>query len=242
MSGDNRNPAFRLADTVTATAMQVGSSIRGARIFHPDGIAQRVRVTIRPTDEDPDAGELGVALLDRPGTYEGVARFSRGASLPEPLPDVLGLAVRIVDAHGPGQDQDILVGSSLELPVGRELLLPTVGFRGTTLSSVLPYRLGHAGTYWLGARISDPTGAPLVRLSSLRAAIDAGEASLTLRHARRFGPWRTFADVTFVEDLPQDEADALAFNVDANTGGGLEPAGFFQALRRHAYAASQAVR
>lgn len=241
-NGDARSTAFRLADAVTATVMQVGSSIRGARVFHPEGIAQRVTVTIRPTSEEPDADELGVALLDRPGTYEGFVRFSRGASLPEPLPDVLGLAVRICDAHGPGADQDILVGSSLDLPVGRQLLLPTIGFRGTTLSSVLPYRLGQGGIFWLGARVCDPAGAPLVRLSGLRQAIDAGEATLTLRYARRFGGWRNFADVTFNGDLSQEDSDALAFNVDENTGGGIEPAGFFQALRRHAYAASQAAR
>jgi hypothetical protein len=241
------NPAFRLADGVAATAMQVGSTLRSARIFHPDGIASRVRVTIRPTAEDADASELGVGLLDRPGSYEGVVRFSRGASLPEPLPDVLGLAVRICDAHGPGGHQDILVGSSLELPVGRQLLLPTIGFRGTTLSSVLPYRLGSdtsigRGTFWLGARVSDPSGAPLVRLSTLRAAIDADEVSLTLRYASRFGAWRTFADVDIGEPLSDEESDALTFNVDDNTGGGIEPSGFFQALRRHAYAASQAAR
>lgn len=235
--------AFRIADSVTATAMQLGTSLRSARVFHPEGIAQRVRVTIWPTIGDPAATTLGVPLLDRPGTYDGVVRFSRGASLPEPLPDVLGLAVRIQNAHGPGEDQDILVGSSLELPIGRQLLLPAVGFRGTTLSSVLPYRLGSdSGVFWLGARICDATEAPLVRLSALRRALDAGEATLTLRYARRFGAWRDFADVEFVDDLPDDEADALAFNVDDNTGGGIEPAGFFQALRRHAYAASQAVR
>src|SRR3954467_15651678 len=141
-SWDPRSSVFQLADTVTATAMQLGSTLRSARIFHPEGIAQRVTVTIRPTSQDPDANELGAPLLDRPGTYDGVVRFSRGASLPEPLPDVLGLAIRIRDAHDPGSDQDILVASSLEPPLGRQLLLPTVGFRGTTLSSVLPYRLG----------------------------------------------------------------------------------------------------
>jgi hypothetical protein len=243
MPVDQRNPAFRIADSVTATAMQIGTTLRSARIFHPDGIAQRVRVTIRPTADDPAATPLGVPLLDAPGSYDGVVRFSRGASLPEPLPDVLGLAVRIVDAHGPGADQDILAGSSLELPLGRQLLLPAVCFRGTTLSSVLPYRLGtDPGVFWLGARISDATGSSLVRLSALRQAIDAGEATLTLRYARRFGGWRDFADVAFVDDLPDEESDALGFNVDDNTGGGIAPAGFFQALRRHAYAASQAVR
>ena len=54
---------------------------RPARIFHPDGIAQRVTVTIRPTSEDAGAREVGVAPLDRPGTYEGVVRFSRGLSI-----------------------------------------------------------------------------------------------------------------------------------------------------------------
>jgi hypothetical protein len=237
-----RNPAFLLADTVASTAMQLGSTLRSARVFHPDGIAHRVSITIRPTAAAPDATPLGVELLDREGTYTGVARFSRGASLPEPLPDVLGLAIRIDDAHGHGQDQDILLGSSLELPVGRQLLVPNLTFRGTTLSSVLPYRLGSAGTFWLGARVCDPAGSPLVRLSALRAAIASDEVSLTLRYASRFGAWRTFADVRFGEALSERESDALGFNVDENTGGGIEPAGFIQALRRHAYAASQAAR
>src|SRR4051812_48077654 len=193
-SWDPRSSVFQLADTVTATAMQVGSTLRSARIFHPEGIAQRVTVTIRPTSQDPDANELGVPLLDRPGSYEGVVRFSRGASLPEPLPDVLGLAVRISDANGRGKDQDILVGSSLELPVGRQLLVPTIGFRGTTLSSVLPYRLGGrsnsgGGTYWLGARVCDPTGAPLVRLSALRRAIHPREANPTPPYPPPVGGW-----------------------------------------------------
>jgi hypothetical protein len=39
-----------------------------------------------------------------------------------------------------------------------------------------------------------------------------------------------------------EEADALRFNVDENTGGGIQPQGWWQALRRHAYAASQAAR
>ena len=237
-----RNPAFLVADTMTSTAMQLGSSLRSARIFHPDGIAHRVSITIRPTADDPDATPLGVELLDRDGTYSGVVRFSRGASLPEPLPDVLGLALRIDDAHGPGLDQDILVASSLEPPLGRQLLLPSLSFRRTTMSSVLPYRLGPAGPIWLGAQVSDPAGSPLVRLSALRAAITADEVSLTLRYASRFGSWRTFADVRIGEALSDAESDALGFNVDENTGGGIEPAGFFQALRRHAYAASQAAR
>jgi hypothetical protein len=237
-----RNPAFRVVDAVTATAMQVGSTVRSARVFHPDGIAHRATITIRPTTEEPGTPRLGVPLLDEPGTHTGIVRFSRGASLPEPLPDVLGLAIRISDAHGPGQDQDVLVASSLEIPLGRQLLVPNVTFRGTSLSSVLPYRLGTGGTFWLGAQILDRDGAPLVRLAQLRRAIAADELDLTLRYAHRFGSWRTFADVELGDQLSGAEADALGFNVDENTGGGITPAGWLQALRRHAYAASQAGR
>src|SRR3712207_8796467 len=40
-------------------------------------------------------GGWGAALLDQPGEHEGVVRLSRGAGLPEPLPDVEGLALRL---------------------------------------------------------------------------------------------------------------------------------------------------
>jgi hypothetical protein len=76
----------------------------------------------------------------------------------------------------------------------------------------------------------------------LTAAIEAGEVHLDLRYASRFGRWHPFADVRIAEQLPVEEADALRFNVDENTGGGIQPQGWWQALRRHAYAASQAAR
>jgi hypothetical protein len=44
-----------------------------------------------------------------------VVRFSRAGGLPEPLPDALGVAVRLPGAYGPGRDQDLLVTSSADL-------------------------------------------------------------------------------------------------------------------------------
>jgi hypothetical protein len=239
-----RNPLFRVADAVTATAMRTGSTLRSARIFHPQGVAYRATVDIRPgsAGSSHDGTRTGVRLLDEPGSYGGLVRFSRGGSLPEPLPDVLGIAVRIEDAHGPGQDQDILLGSSFEAPLARQLLLPAVAFRGATLSSVLPYRLGELGTVLLGARLRTAEGRALAQLPDLEQAIDAGDLRLDLRYASRWGAWHSFADVRIGERLPAEESDELTFNVDENTGGGLAPQGWWQALRRHAYAASQAAR
>jgi hypothetical protein len=238
---NERNPAFRATDAFTSTAMRLGSVVRSARVFHPDGVAYRASVTVRGVDDRPGGG-LGVPLLDDPGTYAGLVRFSRGAGFPEPLPDVLGLAVRIVDAHGRGSSQDLLFTSSLAQPIGRQLILPSYGFGGSVMSSVLPYRLGDAGTGWFGARVSHRQGAPLRRLVELAQAVAEGDVQLELCYASRFGPWQPLADIRLGEQLLPTESEALAFNVDDNAGGGIVPAGWVQALRRHAYAASQAGR
>src|SRR3954466_8969792 len=229
----DRNPAFRVVDSLTAAAMGVGSAVRSARVFHPSGVGFRATITIRPAG---GAAALGVPLLDEPGTYTGVVRASRGAGLPEPLPDVLGLAVRIEDAHGPGQAQDLLLGSSSSLPVGRQLFVPNVTFDGVTLSSILPYSLGSGGTSWFGARVLAPNG----RVARLGDFADAANSlRIELLVAGRFGAWRTIADVRLGEKLGERESAALSFNVDDNTGGGITPTGWLQALRQHAYAASQ---
>src|SRR5215210_1279406 len=112
------------------------SRLRGARIFHPDGVgyAGALRIT------RPQTGYPGVPLLQRRGEHRALIRFSRGAGLPEPLPDVLGLALRILDVHGRGRHQDFLLVTSADAPVLHHLLLPGVrGFFAQSFSSVLPY-------------------------------------------------------------------------------------------------------
>src|SRR4029450_7999147 len=62
----------------------------------------------------PTAGppQSGVPLFQAGATHQALLRFSRGAGLPEPLPDALGVAIKLPDAHGPGVDQDLLLTSS----------------------------------------------------------------------------------------------------------------------------------
>jgi hypothetical protein len=71
-----------------------------------------------------------------------VLRFSRAAGLPEPLPDALGVAVKLPDAYGPGADQDLLVTSSIDRPLVRRLLFPATIFVRGAFSTALPYQLG----------------------------------------------------------------------------------------------------
>jgi hypothetical protein len=66
----------------------------------------------------------GVPLFQAGAAHAALLRFSRGAGLPEPLPDALGVAIKLPDAHGPSADQDLLLTSSSDRPLLRRLLLP----------------------------------------------------------------------------------------------------------------------
>src|SRR3712207_2526740 len=111
------------------------SAARRKRVFHPVGVGY--------------GGELRVES-DGPGafftegrSYSAVARLSRAAGLPQPLPDALGLAFRLVDAHGVDRHQDFLLVTSGSGPLLHHLLLPAPGgFFSQPYSSLLPYRSG----------------------------------------------------------------------------------------------------
>ena len=124
-------------ETPTRGLFGVLSALRGRRIFHPQGIGHEAT----PSIPGPVPGERGVPLLEGAGRHPAIVRLSRGAGLPEPLPDVLGLAMRLLDVHGPGRHQDFLLVSSASPPLGRHLLLPGLGgFGRQTFSSLLAYR------------------------------------------------------------------------------------------------------
>jgi hypothetical protein len=94
------------AGVAAAAVMGAASAIRRKRVFHPEGVA--FRATYQAT-----GAHHGAPLLDEAGTHDAVVRLSRGAGLPGSLPDFLGLALRIPDAHGPDQHQDLLLVSSM---------------------------------------------------------------------------------------------------------------------------------
>src|SRR3954447_3771270 len=90
---------------VSAVAFAGLSAVRRARVFHPDGAAFSATLDVRGNR----AERWGVRLLDEEARHRSLVRLSRGIGVPEPLPDILGLAVRVLDAHGPDQHQDLLL-------------------------------------------------------------------------------------------------------------------------------------
>jgi len=212
------------------------SALRGSRIFHPHGVAYEGELTIA------GGGGHGVALLDRPGRHRAIVRLSRGAGVPEGFPDTLGIALRLVDVHGPGRHQDLLMNTSIDLPVLHHLILPAVdGFFGQSYSTVLAYDVGGR------TRLFGALPAPGERsrgsgsVPELEEVAARGAAAFDLAVAPVLGRLSPVGRLRLGARLPDRRAQELRFNV-WNTGGGIRPTGPLQGLRLAAYRGSQAAR
>jgi hypothetical protein len=228
----------RPVQALTAGLFATLSALRGKRSLHPDGIGFHATFEVpRPHPEHAD-----VPLLARAGRHRAIVRASRAIGLPEPLVDFLGLAVRILDAHGPGHDQDFLLTSSVDAPLLHHLLFPAPrGFFRQSFSSALAYRVGGAVRVAGLVPISRPPREPGDPLRELARAAGLGEARFSLALAPVAGRWSPVGEVSLGARLPAEVTEDLRFN-PWHTGGGVRPAGPFNGIRKVAYAASQGGR
>lgn len=98
----------RLVQRETAGVFGALAAARGDRSMHGPGIAFRARLEMTP----PPGVLDGAPFFARARTYDATIRFSRGIGLPQPAADLLGVAVRVQDAHPGGRPQDLRVTSS----------------------------------------------------------------------------------------------------------------------------------
>ena len=182
---------------------------RRGKPMHPRGVVVD-GVLERGTGPTP----FGVPWLDEPARDDVVVRLSRGTGLPEPLPDLLGLAVRIPD--GP---LDLLLTSAATGPVLRLLPRPRRN-AATSYGSIMGYR-SDAGT---------------LRLATLPD--DGSARRFTLAAARGQGPWRPFGRLEL--GGPREPLDPdVRFDAVRNPPHGLVPDGPLARLRAPAYAAAR---
>ncbi len=210
------------------------AALRRGKAVHPHGAVYRARLVVPQHN-----GVLGgTRLFGTAGSRPALVRFSRSLGLPRPLPDLLGMSIRVPDAYGSGLHQDFLMVTSVDAPVAHHLFVPAGDVQQRPYSSSLPYRAGDR-TLLVGAvpRADSPRRGGGNELEKLAAAAATGELAFDLAVAEVWGRFRPVAELRVGEPLPP-EADALRFN-PWNTGGGLELTGTLNRLRDVAYPLSQ---
>jgi hypothetical protein len=212
----------------------IGGAARGAKAVHPHGVSYRARVVIDGAARAPQASQL----LSTRGEHSALMRFSRSLGLPRPMPDLLGVSLRVLDAYGPARHQDFLLVSSVDLPVLHHVFVPASDVQQRPYSSSLPFRAGDE-TFLVGV-VSDPHSPRPPgddEFDRLQRAASTGRLTFGLAVAPLGGRFWRIGSLHVGERLPQS-IDALRFD-PLNCGGGLRLAGAINRLRDYAYPLSQ---
>ena len=211
------------------------AGVRRGKAVHPAGAVHRAELEVSGESHAP----RGSSLLAIPGRHPAIVRFSRSVGMPRPLPDLLGMSLRVLDCYGPGAHQDLLMVTSSDHPLGHFVFLPAADVWQRPYSSSLPYRSG-ADRFLIGAlpELAGPRPDGAHELERLDGAAARGDLRFRLAVAAVRGRFQPLATLHVGARL-SPELDALRFN-PCNTGGGLEPAGWLNETRRRAYPLSQA--
>ena len=211
------------------------AGVRRGKAFHPHGVVYEGRLGISGAPVAPRAAEL----LSQAGEHRAVVRFSRAVGLPRPVPDLLGLSVRLPNVYGAGRHQDFLLVTSADYPLLHHIFLPAVDTQQRPYTSSLPYRAG-SDLFLVGALPQPESPRPAGRdeFDRLEAAASTGRLSFQFAIASIMGRFQAVGELR-VDNRLGPELDALRFN-PWNTGGGMEPAGRLNGARDRAYTLSQA--
>lgn len=119
----------RSGGALLAAGFALTARVRGTRALHPVGVCGEGLLTVVPGPTS------GVVVLDDPGPYACVVRWSRAMGRQRGR-DIEGLALRI---EGQG---DVLFASTRTGVLGRHLLVPRRPGRHGPLSTLLPLQTG----------------------------------------------------------------------------------------------------
>lgn len=194
---------------LSSGVVAVGAARQRTKPLHPDGQLRRATVT-RMGGGSP----TGVAWLDEPGRDDALVRLSRAIGLPNGLPDIRGLAVRLQLEESPG---DLLLATTGLGRLTRFVLTATRRPTGRPLTSLLPYR--------------SPRGPILL------AAVPESARTFDLRWAGPAGAWVSFGTLELGEPLGDDTR--VSFDPLLNVLPGLTNYGWVERLREPAYWAAR---
>jgi hypothetical protein len=197
-----------------AAATRLLAAVRpAAKPLHPRG--EVVLARLRRTGAEPPTG---AEWLDQQGGGEVLVRRSRAVGLPDGLPDIHGLAIRVPrdgDRHG-----DLLLATTGRGRVGRFVLTAGRTPQSRPFTTLLPYRT--------------PSGPKLL------AAVARSEHRYELAYAALGGTWHPFADLVLSSTAGPDPL--VSFDPVRNTLPGLDNYEWVRRLREPAYGTARLSR
>ncbi len=202
-----RRTVLRLATRPVADVLGVLARLRSGPAVHAVGTSYTADLEVLGAEKAGRA--LGLLFVDEPGRYRAVVRLSRAAGLPSPVPDVLGLAVRVEGEVGQ-RPQDLLLDSCWPGPVGRHLVRPARAVHAGWYGSLLAYRAGDTVVH-LAARGDGGQQGPVDHDSA------AGSRFQLFHAGPRAQEWTQWATLTLRHSV---ERPALRFS-PANDGRGI---------------------
>jgi hypothetical protein len=219
----------RLAGGLVAPPLGALAGLRRGKPMHPRGAV--FDAVLERTGSHPGRG---VPWLDERAEEPALVRLSRSAGLPAPLPDVLGLAVRI---GADGDPADLLLSSTGTGRFGRLLLVPRRD-AACAYTSIMGYRCA-AGTVRLAAwpERSDVPSEPRPQA----ADVAASPLAFTLAAATGTAGWRPFARLTLRAPAAPLDPD-VRFDAVLHPPPGLVADGPLARFREPAYSAARAAR
>jgi hypothetical protein len=209
------NRTADLAGRAFAAAFRAVKAVRPVRPIHPRGISLVGELVLTGAAGRAAAGlpgASGISWLDDAGTCQVRGRFSRSVGLPESLPDILGLALRVSptsdtssragslgaggadDFDGAGDSADVgdvLFASTGWGVPGRYMLLPKLDVGTARFTTLMPYK-GANGPVLVGLRTLSLPGRATGRADTggnFKESLATGDWTLALSYASPAGPW-----------------------------------------------------
>jgi hypothetical protein len=185
MTGSSEHPtAAGVVGRLLAEGFGLLQRIRHPRPIHPHGVA------LEGTVRFLTGSTTGLPVLDSPPAAEITvsARVSRSLGVPSPLPDVIGLAVRLAVPTGAA---DVLFASTGFGVPSRFWLAAQRSPSRARFTTFFPYRSA-GGPVLLAARTIEPEDLP-TGLPELAAALERTTWRLRLYSATITGRWHPFA-------------------------------------------------
>jgi hypothetical protein len=222
------SPVIDTSERLAAAGFGALAALRRGRAVHTVGAGFAARFEVEAPWRSRWPAEPGA---------EATVRLSRGAGLPDAVPDILGIGVRVPGA-GDEPAVDLLAASSGAAVGLRHVLRPARYFDAAFFSSLLPFAVDGRPLLY-GFRVS---GALRLTMGDLRGH-HRPVARLDLVVATPSGPWEVVATLIFARWLDDDVIEPLA--LEPAGGGPFEPYGPLLAVARvrdAAYRASRRMR